>query len=1390
MSTYPLYNWSLEPTISFAYYMGTSGSVIGNPAIAVDSNENTYFAAVVSGQNATASPSVPSLYWTYNNIVVGSTDLNGSLLWYKFFPELVVAANQQQVSLVIGANNDLYIAFVTPGAVSRCFNMATTPRWCPPLYPDLNVEGSDDIVLARIDYSITKQTVTWVIQNARLNSVYNETVPQLAIDTQNGLLYITYQTNGDILCYYPVGDPTVVLSCFTLNGAQLWLECQKNINSTGSNTNPVVTADLSGGVYLAYETTATVKGGATITNQQVEMVKFQTYLTPSNTLASYSRQWVLSQNSNIFASSPQTSSSPNITSDGTNVYLAFLTTGSVGGNYHTSSIHDLVVVKVLPNGYTSWIQQGSQFNRSPYTYVDAGLPYITCDRFLASLDTPNVVVSLQTYDDIPPSGNSSIFVFKLASATGNNALDNNGYNNMPLAFSQAPAPTALLPSAAYGSYTQTAVGATRNSLYFLLGSEVPLPFYTFTSCGSDLILLKYRYVCYYPSLTPFQFMASIKKICSCGASCCCGGVGVPGPFTSIYAIPGGGNVLIYYILLSDGGNPLINFSYSLNGGPFTQFAPAQFTSPLNITGLTDGTTYNIRVRAINGIGAGPVSVTLTVIPGTPLPPTITDAEPGNTTAVFTFTPGSDNGSAITNYKYSLDGGATFTAFSPAKTTSPITISGLTNGNLYPIQLAAVNARGTGPATSTYNITPGTPTAPTNLVASSDNSSANISFTASDGNGQSVVNYAYSLDGGKTFNYFDPAQTTSPVTISGLVNGTTYNIILAGQNSVGLGQLSASVSVLPGLPDPPTSLSGTPGNTIATISFTPGDNKGTPITNYLYSIDGGTTFTAFSPAQTSSPVTISGLTNSTTYSIKLKEVNLVGASIASSAVSVTPVGIVPQVLLQASTYSGSGQWLDQSGNGKNATLVTGSSTINSAGNGIILDGSSYWSFPDIAANQNWTVSVWYKNTAVAETNGCIVTQSYSNYGGGMVNLYIQNNGSGYFIPGFLTYNNIHNGEQFFINDGSWNYYQITWDNSNLITYVNGVLIGSVPSAQTSLDIGQDYYIGRGYQNTNYFVTGEIGEVRIYNVTLNQTQITADYNATKSTYKVPGAPTGLTATAEVESAFLTWTPPVNDGGSAITSYTITSDPGNVVLTASSSPASYSPGSLNHGTTYTFTAVANNISGSSLPSSPSNSINPYPICLAKGTRIMLADRTEKPIEEITYNDRLLVWDFDNGRLATASPLWIKKAETTNKYNLLEFSNNTQLKTINQHRIFNKEAKKFTYPMTDDTPVGTTSYHYNDKDVTLTQKTIVNEETEYYNIITARHINLFANGILTSCRYNNIYPIADMKFIKSDRYTVPSIIYDSVPTKYYEGLRLSEQTISVEETIQYINRLESLKQ
>jgi hypothetical protein len=90
----------------------------------------------------------------------------------------------------------------------------------------------------------------------------------------------------------------------------------------------------------------------------------------------------------------------------------------------------------------------------------------------------------------------------------------------------------------------------------------------------------------------------------------------------------------------------------------------------------------------------------------PTAPTITSITPDNSQLSVAFTaPSSDGGSSISNYKYSTDGGATFTACSPVQTSSPIVITGLTNGTSYNVQIKAVNAIGDGTATPSTVATP-------------------------------------------------------------------------------------------------------------------------------------------------------------------------------------------------------------------------------------------------------------------------------------------------------------------------------------------------------------------------------------------------------------------------------------------------------------------------------------------------------------------------------------------------------------------------------------------------------------------------------------------------------------------------------------------------------------
>jgi hypothetical protein len=86
--------------------------------------------------------------------------------------------------------------------------------------------------------------------------------------------------------------------------------------------------------------------------------------------------------------------------------------------------------------------------------------------------------------------------------------------------------------------------------------------------------------------------------------------------------------------------------------------------------------------------------------------------------------------------------------------------------------------------------------------------------------------------------------------------------------------------------------------------------------------------------------------------------------------------------------------------------------------------------------------------------------------------------------------------------------------------------------------------------------------------------------------PGAPTSLVASvSSASAASVAFTAPADNGGSTITSYTVTSSPGGFTGTGSSSPVIVS--GLSAGTTYTFTATATSVYGTSGSSSASNSL-----------------------------------------------------------------------------------------------------------------------------------------------------------------------------------------------------------
>jgi hypothetical protein len=259
---------------------------------------------------------------------------------------------------------------------------------------------------------------------------------------------------------------------------------------------------------------------------------------------------------------------------------------------------------------------------------------------------------------------------------------------------------------------------------------------------------------------------------------------------------------------------------------------------------------------------------------------------------------------------------------------------------------------------------------------------------------------------------------------------------------------------------------------------------------------------------------------------------------------------------------------------------------------------------------------------------------------------------------------------------------------------------------------------------------------------------------------------------------------------------SDPSKGTVTLSGSPATGSfdlvvVTNTTPGDTYILIPFATNASGTGY-GAPGLGAGTTP-CLVRGTMITMADMSRVAVENITYSDDILVWNFDLGEFASARPVWIKKTQTAVVSCLLRFSDHSELQIVGEspkaHRIFNKEAGKFTYGSMPETPIGTTTFNDQGEEITLISKEWIVGEVEFYNVMTDYHMNLFANSILTSMRYNNVYPITDMKFVKDSRTLRTADDYPNVEERLYKGFRLAEQTQSVEEILTHIQWLLTLE-
>jgi len=358
-------------------------------------------------------------------------------------------------------------------------------------------------------------------------------------------------------------------------------------------------------------------------------------------------------------------------------------------------------------------------------------------------------------------------------------------------------------------------------------------------------------------------------------------------------------------------------------------------------------------------------------PDAPPAPT---AVAGNAQITVTFTaPGNDGGNMITAYNATCtsSNGGMPGSLSNAGTVTPIVVTGLTNGKSYTCTVTASNTDGTGPASapSSPAVVPSTvPDAPATPTVSAGNAEIVVSFSPPANNGDPIISYAATCTDGT--NPVIRSGTSSPITVFGLVNGTSYTCTVDATNGDGTSPESApSAAAVPAtVPDAPLAPSVAATGTQITVTFAPPANNGGSVITSFEATCGAGTAPPVAMSGPSSPIIVAGLVRGTTYMCTVTATNAIGTSQASpDSAPVTVPAAVPNAPARPTVERGNAKvtitFTPPADNGSAITSYTATCTGRSVTNHVSMSGTgSPIVVPHLANGTQYTCTVTATNAA--------------------------------------------------------------------------------------------------------------------------------------------------------------------------------------------------------------------------------------------------------------------------------------------------------------------------------------------------------------------------------------------------------------------------------------------
>jgi len=271
----------------------------------------------------------------------------------------------------------------------------------------------------------------------------------------------------------------------------------------------------------------------------------------------------------------------------------------------------------------------------------------------------------------------------------------------------------------------------------------------------------------------------------------------------------------------------------------------------------------------------------------------------------------------------------------------------------------------------------------------NNGAASVTFTPSASGGLVSKFTAISTAGG-----YSAFGSSSPVVVTGIPVGTVATFTVTATNGYGnaLATAASNSATITTVPQNPTigTASNPPGSAygstaLASVTFTAGASGGKTISNYKYSTD-GTTYTALSPEDAISPVTVPGLTSGQSYTIRLKAVNANGDSVASSASNSVTVSTVPQaptIGTATDLNNGTGASITFTPGATGNSTITSYTVTSSTGGFTGTGSSSPITVSGLTGGESYTFTVTATNAngtsqASSASNSVMITPAFSEF----------------------------------------------------------------------------------------------------------------------------------------------------------------------------------------------------------------------------------------------------------------------------------------------------------------------------------------------------------------------------------------------------------------------------